>query len=157
MKKLLLLLLFIPLVSFGQDNKKGLNNILEQVKKLAKEYVKDGDIKMIKVDTVAYEYDIKKTGNFNKDIERFKLYETQNVNMFLKLDTSTGIINMVQYGMGDIEAVDIPLNYLGIADEKETLKFIYEGDINFYNEIKDSDEYTDEQKRKINRHMLYRG
>ena len=147
MKKLILLLLFIPLVSFGQDDeKKGLNNILEQVKKLAKEYVKDGDIKMIKVDTVAYEYDIKKIGNFNKDIERFKLYETQNVNMFLKLDTSTGIINMVQYGMGDIEAVDIPLNYLGIADEKETLKFIYEGDINFYIEIKDSDEYTDEQK-----------
>ena len=124
MKKFILLLLFIPLVSFGQDNKKGLNNILEQVKKLAKEYVKDGDIKMIKIDTVAYEYDIKKTENFNKDIERFKLYETQNVNMFLKLDTSTGIINMVQYGMGDIEAVDTPLNYLGIADKKETLKYI---------------------------------
>ena len=85
MKKLILLLLFIPLVSFGQDDeKKGLNNILEQVKKLAKEYVKDGDIKMIKVDTVAYEYDIKKIGNFNKDIERFKLYETQNVNMFIE-------------------------------------------------------------------------
>jgi hypothetical protein len=51
MKKLLLLLLFIPLVSFGQDKeKKGLNDIIEQVKKLAKEIDIDGLIS--KADTI---------------------------------------------------------------------------------------------------------
>ena len=105
MKKLILLLLFIPLVSFGQDDeKKGLNNILKQVKKLAKEYVKDGDIKMIKVDTIAYEYDIKKIGNLNNDIERYKVYNTDNIYTSLLLDTATGQIWQLQIGIGDDSA-----------------------------------------------------
>ena len=52
MKHLLLILLFIPLISFGQE-----------------------------------------------DIERFKLYPTENMWTFLELDTATGLVWQVQYSV----------------------------------------------------------
>ena len=54
MKHLLLILLFIPLISFGQE-----------------------------------------------DIERFKLYPTENMWTFLELDTATGLVWQVQYSVND--------------------------------------------------------
>ena len=54
MKHLLLILLFIPLISFGQE-----------------------------------------------DIERFKLYPTENMWTFLELDTATGLVWQVQYNVND--------------------------------------------------------
>ena len=54
MKHLLLILLFVPLISFGQE-----------------------------------------------DIERFKLYPTENMWTFLELDTATGLVWQVQYNVND--------------------------------------------------------
>ena len=54
MKHLLLILLFVPLISFGQE-----------------------------------------------DIERFKLYPTENMWTFLELDTATGLVWQVQYSVND--------------------------------------------------------
>ena len=67
MKKLFLLLLFIPIVCFGQE-----------------------------------------------DIERFKIYDTSNSYIYLKLDTMTGKTWMVQIDLGDGRSLD-PL--VGVPEE----------------------------------------
>ena len=54
MKHLLLILLFVPLISFGQE-----------------------------------------------DIERYKLYPTENMWIFLELDSATGLVWQVQYAVND--------------------------------------------------------
>ena len=126
MKKLILLLLFIPLVSFGQDDeKKGLNNILEQVKKIAKEYAKDGEIKMIKVDTIAYQYDVNKIKKVNKN--RYELYATQNIYNFLKLNTATGQINQVQWSTEENNRFETYINPTTLVD--------YEGGFDTWNNL----------------------
>ncbi|WP_223550544.1 hypothetical protein [Aestuariivivens sp. NBU2969] len=38
------------------------------------------------------------------DIERYKLYPTENMYTFIKLDTSNGLLWQVQYGVGDVDA-----------------------------------------------------
>ena len=64
-----------------------------------------------------------------EDIERFKLYNTENINLFLKLDTSFGKISLVQYALEDVEAIDIPLHTGKFAYSKETLKMFFEDGI----------------------------
>ena len=41
----------------------------------------------------------------NKIKPRYKLYETDNTFIFIKLDTATGRVWLVQYGIGDTEAM----------------------------------------------------
>ena len=40
---------------------------------------------------------------------RFKLYETENMHILLKLNTATGAIWMLQYEMGDTKAALVPI------------------------------------------------
>ncbi len=68
MKKLILLL-FIPLVSFGQE-----------------------------------------------DIERYKVYETENVYTSLLLDSATGLIWQLQIGLSDTDQLKTPLNDYAYAE-----------------------------------------
>ena len=87
MKKLLLLLLFIPLMSISQD-----------------------------------------------DTDRYKLYKTDNMWTFLKLDTATGKISQVQYSIeGNQFQVTINDNDYSGTDETEIGRFeLYPTD-NLYN------------------------
>lgn len=48
----------------------------------------------------------------------FRLYQTNNIWTFLKLDTRNGIITHVQYGI-DEEALEYPLNTLPLAEDSE--------------------------------------
>ena len=45
-----------------------------------------------------------------EDIERYKLYPTENINIFLKLDTSKGLMWTVQKASSDVEAQESPIN-----------------------------------------------
>lgn len=51
---------------------------------------------------------------------RFKMLSTQNLFIFLKLDTATGKIWMVQYGMGDRKGVVVPLDDTSLLDPEAT-------------------------------------
>ena len=74
MKKLLFLLLFIPIVSFGQD-----------------------------------------------DTDRYKLYKTDNMWTFLKLDTATGKISQVQYSI-DGSQMQVTLNDTDYSFDVDTIE-----------------------------------
>ena len=73
MKKLILLL-FIPLVSFSQE-----------------------------------------------DIERYKVYGTENIYTTLLLDSATGLIWQLQIGMQDVDQLKTPLNEFQLADSLEDI------------------------------------
>ena len=49
-----------------------------------------------------------------EDIERFKIYETQNVNIHLKLDTKKGNVYMVQRQTNEAEAMEVLINIIPI-------------------------------------------
>lgn len=53
-----------------------------------------------------------------EDIERYKLYPTENINIFLKLDTSTGLMWTVQKASSDVEGQESPINIFQIAYEQ---------------------------------------
>ena len=76
MKKLILLLIFIPLVSFGQDT-------IPATKILTQK-----EAYMNKMLELKKEYQIN---------PKYKLYPTQNMYNFLRLDTATGMIWQVQW------------------------------------------------------------
>ena len=54
------------------------------------------------------------SGFAQEDIERFKLYETQNINIHLKLDTKKGNVYMVQRETNEGEAMEVLINIVPI-------------------------------------------
>lgn len=52
-------------------------------------------------------------------LPRYKMYQTDNVCILLKLDTRIGKVWMVQYRMGATESVVKPIDYFPKADEDE--------------------------------------
>ena len=116
MKKLILLLLFIPLVSFGQDEeKKGLNNIIKQVKKLAKEIDIDGLIsKADTIPAIPLQPLIKTVPT-----EKYKIYPTDNIYTQLLLDTSTGRIWQVQWSSEDETRFKTILNSISLVPDDD--------------------------------------
>jgi hypothetical protein len=80
MKKLILLLLFIPLVSFGQDT-------IPATKILTQK-----EVKMNKMLELKKDYNTK---------DRYVVYPTKNIYTSLLLDTQTGKIWQIQIGIGD--------------------------------------------------------
>ena len=116
MKKLILLLLFIPLVSFGQDT-----------------------IPAIKLQPLKYDYNLKKVASLNKDIERYKIYPTTNLYISLLLDTQTGKSWMVQIGVGDGVAVKSVLSDYEYAYTVESVKENYQQALKSWEENDDLD------------------
>lgn len=51
---------------------------------------------------------------------RFKMYPTDNMFIFLKLDSATGQIWMVQYAMGEREGVVVPLDASSLLTSGES-------------------------------------
>lgn len=51
---------------------------------------------------------------------RFKMFPTDHIFIFLKLDTATGKIWMVQYGMGDRKGVVVPLDDTSLLEPAAT-------------------------------------
>ena len=74
MKKLLFLLVFIPLLSFSQE-----------------------------------------------DVERYKVYGTENIYTTLLLDSATGLIWQLQIGMKDVDQLKTPLNEYAYAEYVEDI------------------------------------
>ena len=116
MKKLILLLLFIPLVSFGQDT-----------------------IPAIKLQPLKYDYNFKKVASLNKDIERYKIYPTENLYISLMLDTQTGKSWMVQIGTGENGAQKAVLNDFEYAYTVESAKEKYQQNLKVWEENTDVD------------------
>ena len=54
----------------------------------------------------------------NIDKPRYKMYQTENIYNLLKLDTRTGKVWIVQYGMKDIESGETLINQYGVVDEE---------------------------------------
>lgn len=54
-----------------------------------------------------------------KFLPRYKIYQTENIHILLKLDTKKGKVWMVQYSMKDTESKEIPVKYFPIAIEDE--------------------------------------
>lgn len=53
-------------------------------------------------------------------VPRYKLYNTENVYNLLKLDTATGAIWMVQYGMNeDVPALVAPIDDTSLLNERD--------------------------------------
>ena len=48
--------------------------------------------------------------NLEASIPRYKIYQTENIHILLKLDTATGRVWMVQYGTGDKSGMVVPVD-----------------------------------------------
>ena len=51
----------------------------------------------------------------------YKLFPTTNMWIFLKLDTCTGLVRMVQYSMEDKNRLEAPINYLPLASGDDAI------------------------------------
>lgn len=51
----------------------------------------------------------------------YKLFPTTNMWIFLKLDTSNGLVRMVQYSMEDKNRLEAPINYLPLASGDDAI------------------------------------
>lgn len=51
----------------------------------------------------------------------YKLFPTTNMWIFLKLDTSKGLVKMVQYSMDDKNRIEAPINYLPLATGEDAI------------------------------------
>lgn len=51
----------------------------------------------------------------------YKLFPTTNMWIFLKLDTSKGLVKMVQYSMEDKNRLEAPINYLPLATGEDAI------------------------------------
>ena len=51
----------------------------------------------------------------------FKLFPTTNMWIFLKLDTSQGLVRMVQYSMEEKSRLEAPINYLPLASGEDAI------------------------------------
>jgi len=51
----------------------------------------------------------------------YKLFPTTNMWVFLKLDTSKGLVKMVQYSMEDKNRLEAPINYLPLATGEDAI------------------------------------
>ena len=51
----------------------------------------------------------------------YKLFPTTNMWIFLKLDTSRGLVKMVQYGMEEKKRVEVPINFLPLASGEDAI------------------------------------
>lgn len=70
-----------------------------------------------------------------EDIERFKLYPTQNMYTFLKLDTSNGQLWQVQYGVGDVVSSVVVLSNRKISKSVEEITEEYNKDYKYWVDI----------------------
>ena len=51
----------------------------------------------------------------------YKLFPTTNMWIFLKLDTSKGLVSMVQYSIEDKNRLEIPINYIPFASGSDAI------------------------------------
>ena len=51
----------------------------------------------------------------------YKLFPTTNMWIFLKLDTSQGLVKMVQYSMDEKNRFEVPINYLPLASDADAI------------------------------------
>lgn len=51
----------------------------------------------------------------------YKLFPTTNMWIFLKLDTSQGLVKMVQYSMDEKNRFEVPINYLPLASGADAI------------------------------------
>ena len=50
-------------------------------------------------------------------LPRYKMYQTENINILLKLDTATGKVWMVQYGTGGDSGITVPVDSTSLLAE----------------------------------------
>lgn len=77
---------------------------------------------VVKLDSLTMEYI---DAIYNQTIAikpRYKMYQTQNINILLKLDTATGGVWMVQYGTSDNEAVSVPVDDSSLLYSWDTIQ-----------------------------------
>jgi hypothetical protein len=70
-----------------------------------------------------------------EDLERFKLYPTQNIYTFIKLDSSNGLLWQVQYGVGDVTSSEVVLSNWKISKSVEEITQEYNKEYKDWEEV----------------------
>lgn len=70
-----------------------------------------------------------------EDLERYKLYPTQNMYTFIKLDSSNGLLWQVQYGVGDVISSEVVLSSWKISKSVEEITQEYNKEFKNWEEI----------------------
>ena len=118
MKKLILLLLFIPLVSFGQDTIPATKILTQKEAYMNKMY------------------ELKKDYN-TKD--RYVIYPTENIYTSLLLDTQTGKIEQLQISLGDTPTDRVSLSDRYIMYDELEAERQYKSDLKRWEEMPDEE------------------
>ena len=111
MKKVLLIVAVITSfsVTANAQNKVTMDSLIHEVQVLRQELHEADSINKLYLDGIYR----------NNDKPRFKMYQTDNIYNLLKLDTRTGRVWIVQYGMKDVKAQVSSINYFGRVLESE--------------------------------------
>lgn len=128
---ILLVVLGVPMVSYSQVNNDTMNteqtrfdSIKTQIKTQMEkdslwaiwEHEYDSIIKAEQEARVLYAKEMQEATKF---LPRFKVYQTENMHILLKLDTKRGKVWMVQYGLNDTKQAIIPIAYYYLVDANE--------------------------------------
>lgn len=126
MKRLLVLLLVLmgmPLISFSQEQvdttateQARLDSIKDRMRRDSLWAVWDREYDSIRAIKLNHAKEMQEVTKF---LPRYKIYQTDNIYILLKLDTKKGKVWMVQYSMNDTESAEIPIKYLPIVTEDE--------------------------------------
>ena len=101
-------------VTVNAQNKFTLDSLIREVQLLRQELHKSDSINKLFLDGMYSNLD----GMYNNiDKPRYKMYKTENTYNLLKLDTKTGKVWQVQYGMKSVISMVVELNYWGPALE----------------------------------------
>ena len=74
---------------------------------------------IIKAEQEARESYAKEMQEATKFLPRYKMYQTENIHILLKLDTKRGKVWMVQYGLNDTKSAVIPVEYSYLVSASE--------------------------------------
>ena len=120
---LLLVLMGMPLISFSQEQvdttaaeQARLDSIKDRMRRDSLWAVWEREYDSIRAIKLNHAKEMQEVTKF---LPRYKIYQTENIYILLKLDTKEGKVWMVQYSMKDTESAEIPIKYFPIVDEDE--------------------------------------
>ncbi|MBQ4478799.1 MAG: hypothetical protein II945_09370 [Bacteroidales bacterium] len=124
---ILLVVLGVPIASYAQVNNDTVNT--EQTRLDSIKTQKEIDSlwaiwhreydSIIKAEQEARESYAKEMQEATKFLPRYKMYQTENIHILLKLDTKRGKVWMVQYGLNDTKSAVIPVEYSYLVSASE--------------------------------------
>lgn len=128
---ILLVVLGVPMVSYSQVKNDTMNTEqtrFDSIKTQIKTQMEKDSLwaiweheydSIIKAEQEAMESYAKEMQETTKFLPRYKMYQTENIHILLKLDTKRGKVWMVQYGLNDTKSAVIPVEYSYLVSASE--------------------------------------